>query len=338
MNFKTVFILSVLWFHQSEAIGISPSEPKYLVGEEISITCTTDADPDDVRWYKGSTSGSELMDGMDRFGIQVKLPKESILTISNLVEEDEGLYICTTGGGQLSTTLEVFQSPQVQLTSDPTDPIIAPGNNITLTCNTNYLADVEWSKNGEDIKSRNNRIVIKDNVLTILESAITDAGIYRCIVNITDKLQRGDVLQAVDEVDIISLVDMSISNTASREEGESVFIECNATSYPLSTISWFKGNKKLEDQYDGRIFISMTEDDQQHLVYATLVIRRIETDDKGTYLCNASNSHSSVSEKFELDVLDGMEALYIFFGTMAEVIVLIIIILVVEKCGNKADK
>ncbi|XP_077998726.1 neuroplastin-like [Glandiceps talaboti] len=309
--------------------------------EDITFTCTlSSGDVNDLKWYlkKSGKSEIELLDGdeMGKYSITYDgALKQSILTVTNLEVDDNGNYKCSeVRGSSHTSTLTVYDIPMATLTMNPDNPNIELGINITINCTSNYEDQVKFTKNGETLEGLE-RVTIDGNMLSILDSQLTDSGNYECIVNITDLIGLSDRVEvARDNIQINTPVHVNVTDNLRLEEGETARFTCNATSYPFPSIVWYDGNQQLANETFGdKLFVSEVEDKQRSTLVSTLNIRRVtyESHHGQIFFCNATNNGTTDSAQGLLEIKDGLAALWPCLGVLIEMCILLPLIFVAEK-------
>jgi len=107
---------------------------------------------------------------------------------------------------------------------------------------------------------------------------------------------------------------------------------CNTSGDPRIMFTW---DEKLENESK---FDNHSSGHRQDLITSILYFTEIKDDDRGTYLCMASNRLGDTYAKVEVRVKDKLAALWPFLGIVAEVVILCIIIFIYEKRRNKATE
>ncbi|XP_002741151.1 neuroplastin-like [Saccoglossus kowalevskii] len=226
------------------------------------------------------------------------------------------------------------------MTTKPEDPIIEvkKAENITIYCATNGR-DVEWEKNGVKIngtdldKDGDNDVLVKENnTLIIVNSEVTDAGVYSCFI---EHILDGKSLIEKESVEIQAVVAVELEQSVNLEEGETAHIKCEIQGYPVPSVVWYKESEEsgtvelVNGTEKGRVWISVEV--KPEMIISTLIIKSVQHEDRALYNCTAANDYTYDSEECMLRVKDRLAALWPFIGILIEVVVLCAIILICEK-------
>ncbi|XP_077989304.1 neuroplastin-like [Glandiceps talaboti] len=348
-------------------VEIEPANSKTPVGQNVAFTCTTstvkESPEKSVIWYfkrSGSADPEEELDEMNTQAYDIQTTSvapgdtTSVLNLKIVDSQDSGSYICqeTQGNNRFTATLIVYTPPQVEL-SNPQDEAtngtygdagngrniqIKYGVNITLECSSNQR-NVTWKRNGESITKTGPLDLDGDedidvdirtnNTLIVVNSELSDAGIYECIA---EHQVGGQVFTEKQSIQITAPIKIHLEQSVSLEEGETARIPCSVSGYPPPTITWSRGLKPLTNSSDnGRIWISESTEPGSNILVSTLIVKKVVHEDRDLYICNATNPARSISDECLLRVKDRLAALWPFVGILCEVIVLIVVILICER-------
>ncbi|XP_072345076.1 contactin-5-like [Scyliorhinus torazame] len=169
---------------------------------------------------------------------------QAILEVLNIQREDSGTYECkvenTRGGSTVRGELQVYTRPYWSRTINNTR--LDNGQQLRWECRASGRPrpTYRWLKNGELLTSQE-RLEIKNGLLTIPRVGQSDAGMYQCVAeNRYGAVFTGaqlDILAsapsfAMDPVERVSLVAV----------GQDLLLTCNPQSSPKASISWTKDN------------------------------------------------------------------------------------------------
>ncbi|XP_066015799.1 hemicentin-1-like [Pocillopora verrucosa] len=243
----------------------------------VTLTCSATGNPEpQLSWFKDK----DLVESNDRIYLSAN---NSLLTITDMNRNDSGGYLCVAHnevGNDTSIIVIVDVQYEPEIIIDPSDDKVKEGKNRTLYCNAtgNPLPAISWKKDGYSIGS-NSRISYsgESNELTIINVYRTDSGKYHCVASNSIGNASSDAATLVVEYKSeITTHPSNVTNT----EGENVMLHCNATGYPLPTLSWTKNGSDISNT----LRISFSADKKQ------LAITKASRVDSGAYRCVATNS------------------------------------------------
>ncbi|KAL9951226.1 hypothetical protein ACROYT_G043850 [Oculina patagonica] len=207
----------------------NPEDTTVVEGQNTTLNCEVYGNPvPDVRWTK---YGEALDIANQRLNVPFTA-NTSILTITNVVQADQGLYRCVANNSVNTSTsnpgkLTVHFAPEVTIIGDP-EQFVITGKQMLLTCQYNALppmSEVLWKKNGT-VLARNAIVEINDSRVTIphyneshVQLSINtttpqDAGNYSC--NVTNDVDSSsDMITIVIQGTYIYLAGVSIDLTTS---------------------------------------------------------------------------------------------------------------------------
>uniref|UniRef100_A0A8C0ZV28 Basigin n=1 Tax=Castor canadensis TaxID=51338 RepID=A0A8C0ZV28_CASCN len=200
-----------------------------------------------------------------------------------------------------------------------------------LTCTLNQrpteIAGHRWIKDGK---------VVKEDTLAELstqyEVDMKDrSGNYSCIF-LPESVGKADI--TVSGRPRIKVVKKS----AHADEGETITLACKSESYaPIIEWTWYKkvdsGNQLITNGSQNKYFVNSSETQSE------LTIKNLEVgSDRGTYVCNGTNSEGSDEATFTVRVHSRLAALWPFLGIVAEVLVLLTIIFMCEKRQKPSEE
>nr|XP_057909450.1 neural cell adhesion molecule 1 [Doryrhamphus excisus] len=111
----------------------------------------------------------------------------SQLTITSVVRDDYGEYVCTATNKITETSatilLHVFEAPEVSLSVEQQN--VNTGERVSVACNVSGLPQPElhWINkyNGQTLYSSSGRVRVEEGVLVIDEIVPSDGGLYSCM-------------------------------------------------------------------------------------------------------------------------------------------------------------
>ncbi|XP_016130858.1 embigin [Sinocyclocheilus grahami] len=227
------------------------------------------------------------------------------------------------------TTRKVVSKGQNQVIIEEL-AILTP-QDIELLCN---LTDIPnnppyitgyWTKDGQEIEN-SEETVNRNNEQYILKKTFSiqarDLGNYSCIF-------RENQAQVTFVLDVPVIKDKRDKPVVSYT-GDSVVLECKLKHTP-NTWNWYKANNTEKglinvtaNPLNYKIFINRNE--------TKLTVLNLTEEDSGKYICSAEFDIKPSESYVELKVLSYTEPLKPFIAIVVEVIVLVTLILLWEKC------
>ncbi|XP_062871277.1 basement membrane-specific heparan sulfate proteoglycan core protein isoform X2 [Trichomycterus rosablanca] len=257
------------------SVRVSPQVEVKALGSAVEFTCSASGGPEiTLEWLKegGALPYSHHI-------------KDGVLRIENLEKSNEGIYICraTTlfGQAQDSAKLTIQALPKVMINVRTSVQTVMVGNAVEFECQAEGepKPTVHWSKVDGSLPSH---AQVKGGILRIHRVTEADAGQYRCTAtNDVGSVQSQVVLN-------IQSVPQIIGQPVTKEVnvGSNAVFPCNATGYPVPTITWSKKGGELppKSSQDGHV----------------LTVPDVTFEDAGAYVCKASNKHGSVQAATKL--------------------------------------
>ena len=266
----------------SPTVSISPMPVgTHTVGSQVELTCVVTPQPEDglninILWSNSSLGSVSGANG-------------SILTLSSIELNDEGVYICTASVGNsenvsASYTLEITPlAPTVKVEVNSSTPLI--GDYVMLFCNftdtsgSSATPVFTWSSNQSIISGQMNQAYILGPV------TLSDTSSYACSVSI-DGSETGNS-SSVD-IMVYDLPRITSIPTSPQHviEGESVgSLNCEAEGTPNPYVKWLDKNGKM---YPNPLDLSDLTNQMN-----------------GTFTCNANNSANpqGVTDSIEIVIV-----------------------------------
>ncbi|KAJ3585960.1 hypothetical protein NHX12_012366, partial [Muraenolepis orangiensis] len=213
--------------------------------------------------------------------------KDGVLRIENLVQSDEGIYICRAisgyGQAQDSAKLTIQALPKVMINVRTSIQTVMVGNGVEFECQAigDPQPTVRWSKVGGTLPDH---VAVKDGILRIRQVMEADAGEYRCTATNDVGSVQSQVVLSVQSLPQIS----ALPETKEVTLGSDAVMPCAASGYPEPKIRW----SKMGEDLPAKCF----------QVLNVLTVPRVSQEDSGTYVCTASNKQGKVEAFTSLQV------------------------------------
>ncbi|XP_067934571.1 basigin-like [Watersipora subatra] len=295
-------------------------------GDDLKLTCKVAKGV--IYWFKDG-EGLNPSSSSDGSGDSI-----STITRNNLTMKDAGMYQCT----DKALTTHNF-SVSILTVSGKSQELVANASEAVLECSVENeeleVIEMRWRRGNDLINETDKYLTITNgssSSLIISNPDENDVGPYVCEVSIEHAENKFEKIVGLNNGPHVK----KIVDLRNKVEGETAFIVCNVTGYPVPRVTWFK---LLEDEtqmqvitYDERVSTEAVEG----VADAKLIIRdlKIKTD-RGDYTCVATNYLDSFNATVTLKVKDKLAAVWPFLGICAEVIILCSIIFIFEKRRNR---
>ncbi|XP_062951332.1 obscurin isoform X22 [Cynocephalus volans] len=228
-----------------------------------------------VEWRKGPET---LRDG-DRYSLKQD-GAMCELEICGLAVMDTGEYSCVCGQERTSAILTVKALP-AKFTEGLRNEEATEGTTVTLQCQMNKTAPVEWRKGTKTLREGERYKLQQDGAvceLQILDLSMADAGEYSCVCGQERTLAT---------LTIRALPARFIEDVRSQEatEGDTATLRCELSK--AAPVEWQKGTETLRDgdRYSLR----------QDGAVCELQIRGLAVADAGEYLCVCGQERTSAT-------------------------------------------
>lgn len=262
-----------------------------LKGQALQLECLPGGFPTPTVEWKKMGDKLSTRTTFNNFG--------KLLTISAVEESDEGKYMCTAKNpaGVVVHYFDVIVEEQPKwLTGPPQSQLSTIGSDVHIKCSVSGkpLPDITWRRNGEIFKGdpNHNREVLDDTV--VLHNAVPgDSAVYQCEAS----NRHGSILANVN-IMVMNIPPMILTKDYQEYSvvlGEDIVMNCSVFSCPASTSSWAREDETPET-LKGERFLSLQN--------GSLQISSAEKNDRGKYVCVASNKEGLSAITAVLDVKD----------------------------------
>ncbi|KAG2470466.1 neogenin-like isoform X2 [Polypterus senegalus] len=280
---------------------VEPADILAVRGSPAVLNCSAYSDlAPRVEWKKDGTFLNLASD--DRRQL---LPDGSLLLTSVVHSKhnkpDEGYYQCVATVDSLGTInsrvarLTVAGLPRFN--SQPDTLMVYQGDSVVLSCDVNLdlVPFTRWELNKEPLDLDERIISLPSGALVISNVNESDAGLYRCIVEIAA------TMKASDEAKVEVLPETGMARQlqflrppvpSSKVQGQDMLMLCVATGFPPPRIQWMF-NDKLIDSSGNR---------SKLIGGGSLLILNITEEDTGMYTCLAGNENDTLQASAELMV------------------------------------
>ncbi|XP_060078232.1 hemicentin-1-like, partial [Ylistrum balloti] len=281
-------------------VTVSQSTYSAITGESVTINCQVSGTPTvtSVAWKRtiNGVTSTLTMDGTNYNGGTVGSPS---LIISNVDSGDTASYFCSATNAVGTTT-----SNAIFLTVTGNTPVVSvnqdsysatTGNTVTLHCSVFAVpaaSTVQWERTINGVTSSINingvdygGSSVSTPSLEIYSVATSDSGSYRC--KATNAVGTGQsvliTLSVTGAIPTVTIGQSSYSVTT----GATATLSCTISGIPASTaVTW----QKTRNSVTSTITIDGGKYDGGSITTPSLIINNADSNDDGSYVCQATNS------------------------------------------------
>ncbi|XP_078424599.1 contactin 1b [Cetorhinus maximus] len=267
-------------------IRVKFTDTQVLMGHNLTLECFALGNPlPQIQWWK----------------LEGKLPNSaellnfnSVLRLTNIQPEDEGVYVCearnSKGRDRVEGRLTVHAHPYwIQPINDTMQDI---GSDLTWHCEAGGKPQptYRWFRNGEVVYGA--RFRVNRGELRISRLILQDSGMYQCVT----ENKHGSLYSNAELKVLASAPDFRLNPVRKKllgARGGKALIECNPKAAPKPTFSWSKGTELLKNNSRMSIWAN-----------GTLEIRELSKTDEGSYTCFADNNRGKANSTGTLSVTE----------------------------------
>ena len=261
------------------------SEQEISAGDDLTITCTSQARPDSLS-YKWFINDEEILESENT----------KTITISNISEDLNRAEVrCQAenrvGVSEVSVRLNVVFSPQITL--HPESVVARPGEKVSLHCGaqSNPAPSYVW------VRGTDERIAGVSDTLTLIAGPDTEDK-YKCKVFYDGKelVSRPAFVTLMRPPTVLSLQQRTV------RLGEPVILHCDVFSMDTNTkINWTRDNDLVK--LDGNKYraLPVLRDEKLSTFSSDLIIYDVQSSDLGRYGCFGQNEMGNDHKDFILE-------------------------------------
>ncbi|KAJ8342434.1 hypothetical protein SKAU_G00323620 [Synaphobranchus kaupii] len=290
---------------------ITPQTLNVVQSESLTLECVLAGRPYPIaRWVK---DGQEVVLGSSH----ALLHNNLLLTAVTL--SDAGNYHCLTRAGtgevvSANYTVNVLEPPSVL--GGLLDQSVTSGSSVRFVCVAKGIpaANITWLYNANPI-GPSDRHQVSGSSLRIAAVTSQDQGVYQCLLHNGIGWAQSAGTLTVQSGPSSKPVILSPPLSGSFQEGDDVFLSCNASGQPLPVIRWYDAAGPIA-MHPARLLqppqaaARAPGDSPPHLTMSrpgssSLYIQAVTLAQAGKYICEASNELGSV----QADAILTIEAL-----------------------------
>ncbi|KAI1903769.1 hypothetical protein AGOR_G00030630 [Albula goreensis] len=310
----------------SQARVVFPTSPQTLSvvqSESLTLECVLAGSPyPTARWVK---DGQEVI-----LGSSHRLVHNNLLLTATR-KNDGGNYQCLAGTGtdvvSVNYTVNVLEPPSVL--RGLSDQSVSSGSSVRFVCvaKGNPAPNITWLFNADPV-SPSNRHQVSSSYLRIAAVTAQDQGMYQCLLdNGIGWAQSAGTLTVQSGLSSRPVI-LSPPVSGRFQEGDDVFLSCNASGRPLPVIRWYDSTGPIAT-HPARLLqppqasARAPGDSPPHLTMSrpgssSLYIQAITPAHAGKYVCEASNELGSVKAEAFVSV-EAIESTTVLAATDPEV-------------------
>uniref|UniRef100_A0A3B3BIE7 Hemicentin 1 n=1 Tax=Oryzias melastigma TaxID=30732 RepID=A0A3B3BIE7_ORYME len=260
--------------------GLSSKEVKITINSTLTLECVAQAFPTPtLQWYKDG----QILQADDHVSVTAN---GRIVQIKHAQVSDTGRYTCvaTNVAGEDEKDFDV----NIQ---DARDVIL--NNPFSLYCETNAVPPptLTWYKDGQQLTSNDNILILPGRVLQIPRAQLEDSGRYTCVaineagqdsiqydIRVLPPAIRGKHTDVPDEVTVL------VNQTTQ--------LDCHVDGNPIPQVTWYKDSQLISSEGPYKVLSNGR----------TLQVVSALVSDTGRYVCVAENVAGSAEKLFNLNV------------------------------------
>ncbi|EDX17044.1 fasciclin 2 [Drosophila simulans] len=242
---------------QSPILEIYPKQEvqRKPVGKPLILTCRpTVPEPSlvaDLQW-KDNRNNTILPkpNGRNQAPMYTEtLPGENLaLMITSLSVEMGGKYYCTASYAnteilEKGVTIKTYVA--ITWTNAPENQYPTLGQDYVVMCEVKADPNptIDWLRNGDPIRTTNDKYVVQTNGLLIRNVQESDEGIYTCRAAV---IETGELLERTIRVEVFIQPEIvSLPTNLEAVEGKPFAANCTARGKPVPEISWIRDATQL---------------------------------------------------------------------------------------------
>uniref|UniRef100_A0A673CV45 Neogenin 1b n=1 Tax=Sphaeramia orbicularis TaxID=375764 RepID=A0A673CV45_9TELE len=291
---------------------LQPVSVTKAVGATVLLPCVVTGYPaPHVRWMMGD----KLLEESEG---RVEILGGGILQISNLTEEDAGIYTCTADSGNASIEAQAQVTVQVppQFVKRPANIYAHESMDIIFECEVTGIPapTVKWVKNGDAVIPSDYFKIIKEHNLQVLGLVKSDEGFYQCLAeNDAGNIQSSAQLIILDhDVALPSLPSPSLTpNTTDHQDPTPSYprdVVASLVSTRFIKLTWRPPAEPHGDELTYSVFYSQEGTSRERVVNTSrpgemqVTIQNLMPDTKYRFRVVAHNSNGQGESSAALKV------------------------------------
>lgn len=285
------------------------------IGDDLELRCSlVDAEGYSIGWSRIDTNfwpekittiarGTSLDVPGDRFQVNSdRGQSQYTLRINQVNENDAGIYQCSisqsTSVLRLAKTNVFVRIPPTISDNSTRSVITSVGSDLQMQCFANGYPQptISWRRNKNLLIPINGGSAIyRGNTLSLKNITKEDRGTYYCVAD--NGVSPGARRAISVEVEFRPVV--KVAQTRYEQALQHLAIlRCNIEAFPSPSISWIKDGQELSNNQHYAVSISDRSDEESQ---TSLIVKKLEKRQYGTYLCRAANKFGISEAEVRLD-------------------------------------
>nr|XP_028607457.1 LOW QUALITY PROTEIN: obscurin [Podarcis muralis] len=247
-------------------------------GDTVALRCVLNKPDASVAWKKGAT----VLRASDKYKMKLE-GCVAELFIHNSEPEDGGRYTCDAGDKQSTAQVKIHAIP-TRFKEPLKNTEATQGGIVTLHCELNKSAPVEWMKGQKGLRPSSKYRMKKEGTvaeLTIHDLDLKDAGDYTC----SSGDQKTTAVLTVNA--LAAQIKVGLKNEEATESGTAT-LHCELTK-AVDSVEWLKDQKVLKPSEKYRMRLEGR--------FAELTIQDLELTDAGSYTCVCGDQKTTAAVK-----------------------------------------
>ncbi|XP_021370011.1 hemicentin-1-like [Mizuhopecten yessoensis] len=281
-------------------VTVSQTTYSVVTGQSVTLSCQVSGTPvvTTVAWKrsKNGVTSTLTIDGSNYSGSTTGSPS---LIISSVDSGDTASYFCTASnavGTSTSNTIFLTVTGNTPVVSANQDSYsVTTGNSVTLHCSVFAVpaaTSVQWERTRNSVTSSMNinsvdygGSSVSSPSLEIYSAETSDTGVYVC--RATNTVGTGQsvsiTLSVTGNIPTVTIAQSSYSVTT----GTTATLSCTISGIPASSIvTW----QKTRNSATSTVTIDGAKYNGGSIASPSLIISNTDSNDEGSYVCQATNS------------------------------------------------
>ncbi|CAK6977090.1 hemicentin-1-like [Scomber scombrus] len=221
--------LNISYGPSNTTMVVMPMKHTYRTGSNIKLSCSAESSPQAmIQWMVGGVS-------LNHSDSQLHLQSVTVSNSGNYVCQ---LYNTVTSRFSSASAMIRIQDPIAAAVVNNTGGPAILNKSFTLQCEVTGSVDyIQWWRNGQPISADNTTVFDMENkTLTLNPVQFSDRGDYQCQASndVSNMTSSPYIVEVNYGPEMPSITGPTVAKT-----GQSVTLNCSASSYPPSLFKWY---------------------------------------------------------------------------------------------------